>query len=186
LSAAAEVDLELAPDGVADAALQGAQRLLVRLPLGDLALVVGPAGRVVADLGDGGQVEGMVELVVAARVESVASAGSAGGFDGGGAVVGREPLWRREPGGVADVTKDEPRDDRADTVQLEQGRARRGDGVSDAALGAGDVSIETTDIGQQLKGEPLALDPRSPLRVDAAQQPGGPFSPETAGARRRR
>jgi hypothetical protein len=52
LSAAAEVELELAPDGVADPTLEGAQRLLVRLPLGDLALVVGPARRVVADLGD--------------------------------------------------------------------------------------------------------------------------------------
>jgi hypothetical protein len=52
LSAAAEVELELAPDGVADPTLEGAQRLLVRLPLGVLALVVGPARRVVADLGD--------------------------------------------------------------------------------------------------------------------------------------
>jgi hypothetical protein len=64
-SAAAEVDLELVPDGVADPTLQCAQRLLLRLPLGDLALVVGAARGVVADLGDGGQVKGMVELPVA-------------------------------------------------------------------------------------------------------------------------
>jgi hypothetical protein len=69
LSAAAEVDVGLARDGVADAALEGAQRLFLRLSFGDLALVVGPAGGVVADLGDGGQVKGVVELAVAARVE---------------------------------------------------------------------------------------------------------------------
>ena len=51
LSAAAEVDLELVPDGVAEATLQSSQCLLLRLPLGDLALVVDPAGCVVADLG---------------------------------------------------------------------------------------------------------------------------------------
>src|SRR5918996_2946732 len=67
LSAAAEVDLELAPDGVADATLQGAQRLFLRLPFGDLALVVDPARCVVADLGDGGQVKGVVPPGVAAR-----------------------------------------------------------------------------------------------------------------------
>jgi hypothetical protein len=59
--------LELAPDGVADATLQSAQRLLLGLSLGDLALVVDAARGVVADLGDRGQVEGVVELAVTAR-----------------------------------------------------------------------------------------------------------------------
>jgi hypothetical protein len=150
LSAATEVDLELAPHGVADATLQSAQRLLLGLPLGDLALVVGATWRVVADLGDRGQVEGVVQLAVTARVEPVAFAGTAGGFDGGGAVVGGEPLWRREPGRVADVAQDEPCDDRADTMELQQRRARRGDGVADAALGGCDVAVEATEVGQQL------------------------------------
>jgi hypothetical protein len=187
LSAAAEVDLELAPEGVADATLQGAQRLLLRLPLGDLALVVvGPARRGVADLGDCGQVEGVVVLAVAARVEPVARAGSAGGVDGGGAVVAGEPRWRGEPGRVADVAQDEPRDDRADTVQLEQRRGRRGDGVADAALGGGDVAVETTEVGQQVEGESLAFDPSSALGADAVEQLRGPVSPRDGGARRRR
>jgi hypothetical protein len=92
LSAATEIDLELAPDGVADPTLQSAQRLLLRLPLGDLALVVGATLRVMADPGDRGQVEGVVQLAVASRVEPVTRAGTAGGLDGGGAVVGGEPL----------------------------------------------------------------------------------------------
>ena len=172
----------MAPDGVADLTLEGAQRLFLGLPLGELALVVGAARCVVVDLGHCGQVEGMVQFAVASGVESVTGAGPAGGFDGGGAVVGREPLGRREPGRVTDVTQDEPRDDRADTVQLEQRRARRGDGVTDAALGGGDVPVETTDVGQQLQGETLAFDPSSTLGVDAAQQLGSAVSPETAGA----
>jgi hypothetical protein len=52
LSAAAEVDLELAPDGVADAPLEGSQCFSLRLPFGELGFVVDAAGRVVADLGD--------------------------------------------------------------------------------------------------------------------------------------
>jgi hypothetical protein len=79
------------------------------------------------------------------------------------------------------VAQDEPRDDRSDTVQLGQRRARRGDGVSDAALGGGDVAIETTEIGQQLECESLAFDPRGPVGVDAAQQLRGPIGSETAG-----
>ncbi len=42
--AAAEVDLELAPHGVRDAALQGAQSFLLRLALGELAVVERAAG----------------------------------------------------------------------------------------------------------------------------------------------
>jgi hypothetical protein len=83
LSAATEIDLALAPDGVADATLQGAQRLLLRLPLGDLALVVDPARGVVADLGDGGQVKRVVQV-------SGCRAGCAGDGFGAG--------WRRRWG----------------------------------------------------------------------------------------
>jgi hypothetical protein len=79
------------------------------------------------------------------------------------------------------VTQDEPGDDRADTVQLEQRRSRRGDGVGDAALCGGDVAVETTDIGHKLEGEPPAFDRSRPLGAGAAQQPGGPLRPETAG-----
>jgi hypothetical protein len=64
LSATTEVDLELAPDRVADPTLQSSQRLLLGLPFGDLALVVGATRRVVADLSDRGQVKGMVQLAV--------------------------------------------------------------------------------------------------------------------------
>jgi hypothetical protein len=51
-SAKLEVDLELAPDGVADAPLQGAEGFFLGFALGQLAFVVDAAGGVVADLGD--------------------------------------------------------------------------------------------------------------------------------------
>jgi hypothetical protein len=79
------------------------------------------------------------------------------------------------------VTRDEPRDDGSDAVQLEQRRARRGEGVADAALGGGDVAVETTDIGQQFEGYTPAFDARGRLGVGAVQQPGGLLSAETAG-----
>jgi hypothetical protein len=79
------------------------------------------------------------------------------------------------------VAQDEPGDDGADTVQLEQRRARCGDGVTDAALGGGDVAVEATDVGHKLQGEAFAFDPGSTRGAYAAQQPGGPIRPETAG-----
>jgi hypothetical protein len=54
MSAVAEVGLELAPDGVADASLQCSQRFLLALAFGQLAVVVDAAGGGVGDLGDGG------------------------------------------------------------------------------------------------------------------------------------
>ena len=57
-------------DGVADAALQGAHRFFLGLAFGLFAEVVHASGGVVADLGDGGDVSRVVQLSVAAGVES--------------------------------------------------------------------------------------------------------------------
>ena len=76
-----------------------------------------------ADLGDRRHVERMVQLTVASTVEPVALRRSARRLDRRGAVVGREPLRCREAAGVADVAEDEPGDDRADAVDLDDRRA---------------------------------------------------------------
>src|SRR6266516_3233505 len=104
--AGGEVDLELAPDRVADAPLQCAQRFLFGFALGDLALVVDASGGVVRDLGDRDEMHRVVEFAVPTRVEPVPLAGAAGRLDGCGAVVGREPLRCREPGRVTDLSQD--------------------------------------------------------------------------------
>ena len=102
----------------------------------------------------------------------------AGRFDGGGPVVGREPIGGREPGGVTDVAEDEPGHDRADAVHLEQRRPRGLDGVGDPLPCGGDLPIPPADSGQQLEGEAFALDSGDTIRVDGAQQFGGPVGAE--------
>jgi hypothetical protein len=59
--------LEAGVDGVADLPLQAAQGLFAGLAFGQLLVVAGAAGAVpVADLGDRGHVDGVVEPPVAA------------------------------------------------------------------------------------------------------------------------
>ena len=60
------VEEQLAVDGVGDLTLEGSNRFLLRLALGDLALEVDPALRVrIADLGDRCHVDVVIELAVA-------------------------------------------------------------------------------------------------------------------------
>src|SRR6266508_4314100 len=58
-------------NGVADVSLQRAHRFFAGLGLGLFAEVVDAPGCVVADLGDGGHVDRMVQLAVPARVQPV-------------------------------------------------------------------------------------------------------------------
>ncbi len=68
---AAGVSGEVAVDAVRDPTFQGSHRFFRCLAFGDLAVVVGAAFGVVAELGDGGDVDGVVEFAVASRVEPV-------------------------------------------------------------------------------------------------------------------
>jgi hypothetical protein len=64
--------LEAGEDGVADPPLEGPERFSVGLALGELAVVVGPAAAVaVADLGNRGHVDGVVEAPVPAAGQPV-------------------------------------------------------------------------------------------------------------------
>ena len=58
------VEVELPLDGVADASFQTAESFSGALAFGEFASVVVAAGCVVADLDDGGYVDGVVELPV--------------------------------------------------------------------------------------------------------------------------
>jgi hypothetical protein len=105
-------------DSVADASLEGPHRFFAAVALGLLAQVVGPSGGVVADLGDGDHVDGVVELTVAARVQSVSDDRAAGGLDGRGAVVAGGVPGRREAANVAGVAEEVGSDDGADPLEL--------------------------------------------------------------------
>jgi hypothetical protein len=132
LLAGREVESELAPDRVADAPLQCAERFFGGLAFGEFALVVDASGGVVTNLGHGDEMHGVVEFAVASWVVPVSFAWSAGRLDGSGAVVGSEPFRGREAGRVGDVAEDVGGDDGSDTVQLEQGGLGVPDSIADA------------------------------------------------------
>ena len=167
---AMSVSDEALVDGVADASLEGAQRFFAGLPLGLLAEVVGAARGVVADLGDGGHVHGVVQLSVAARVQPVSLGRSRRGFDRSGPVVAGEVPGGREAADVTDSADDDRRGQRSDPVHLGDGRLRRLErrDVTSADLDAG--GVEGADLVEQLAcgGDPLDRD--RPVDVHAGQE----------------
>ncbi len=78
---------------VADATLQRPDRFFLRLAFGEFALVVAVAGRMgMADLGDRGHVDRVVQLPVPSPRQSVGEPPTRGHLDRCGAVVRREPV----------------------------------------------------------------------------------------------
>ena len=101
---AGRVGPHLPVEGVADLAFERAQRLFGDLALGYLLVVVRAAlGVPVADLGDRGHVDGVVQPPVPAQRQPVDDAAARGHFDRGGAVIGGEPVRAGEAGDVADI-----------------------------------------------------------------------------------
>src|SRR6266496_3657803 len=93
------VEDELTVDGVADAPLERAHGFLLGLALGDLAFEERAAWGVrEADLGDRGDVDGVVQLSVASPGEPMGDAPTRRHLDGGGARVGGEMITAAETG----------------------------------------------------------------------------------------
>ena len=100
------VGLQAGEDSVADLPLQRAQGLFRGLALGQLLVVIGAALAVpVADLGNRGHVDGVVEPAVPAPAQPVNLARDGGHFDRRGPVIGGEVIPAGEAGYVADVAK---------------------------------------------------------------------------------
>lgn len=91
----------MSPDGIADPTLEGADGLLAGLALGLAAQVVSPSRSVVADLGDGDHVDGVIQGSVPSRIEAVADPRSARRLDGGGCVAGGELVAVRNRAGAS-------------------------------------------------------------------------------------
>ena len=109
------VGLQAGEDGVADLPFQAAQGFFAGLAFGPFLVVVGAAGAVlVADLGDRGHVDRVVEAAVAAPGQPVDFPAARRYLDGGGAVVGGELIPAGEAGHVPDIADDRSGDDRAD------------------------------------------------------------------------
>jgi hypothetical protein len=116
-------------------AFQCAERRFVFHALGDLAVVINaPDGVVIADLGHGSHVQGVVELPVPASEEPLNVVVARGHVDGCGPVVGGEPVSGREAVNVADLAEHSRGDDRADAVDVGDAGLGRGDDAGDPAL----------------------------------------------------
>src|SRR5947207_4663614 len=119
------VVLQAGVDGVADAALEAAERFFAGLALGQLAVEVGAAFAVlVADLGDRGHVDGVIDAPVPAPRQPAGPAVPRRHLDGRGAVVSGEPVAAGEPGHLAGGADHGGGDDRADAEDFGQAGAR--------------------------------------------------------------
>jgi hypothetical protein len=78
---------EVAVHDVGQLPLEASESLRRRLVLAELAAVIGTPGGVVADLAQGSDVQGAVELAVTQAAKAVALEVPAGHLDRGGAVV---------------------------------------------------------------------------------------------------
>ena len=109
--------VEVDPDAVRDASFVGADGFSFGFAAGEAVLVVAVAlGVGSGDLGDGGGVDGFVDLSVSASVEAVSLDTSGAGLDGCGAVGLRERCFGLESCGVAGVDQDFGCDEVADAV----------------------------------------------------------------------
>ena len=105
-----------------------------------------PCRGIVADLGDGHDVEAEVELAIASAGKPVAHHLAGGHLGGGGAGVAGERGGRAEATNITDVAEDLAGGQRAETMQLGQGGAGCADGHLDIIGGLGDPAIELAHL----------------------------------------
>ena len=130
-----------------------------------------------ADLGDGGDVEGLVELAVAAAVQSVAHDASAAGFDGSGSVGHGEAGFGPVTAGVTGLCDDLCGCEGADAVDIGEAGAALGDLGGDPRAELVDVAVQAPDVGDAVSGD------LGSCGGVAAQQPRGGVEPLGAAAR---
>jgi len=154
IGGAGGVGLQALAEGVADLPLERSQRFPGGLALGCFLVVAGAAVAVpVADLGDRGHVDGVVEAPVSAQRQPAGDA-VAGGHPGrGGAVAGGEPVFRGEPGDVADVADHGGGDGRADAEDVGQGRAGGADRGGQLLLRLAQLGAGAAQVGQVFRGQ---------------------------------
>jgi hypothetical protein len=109
--------------------------------------VVGPSrGARVADLGDGHDVEGVVEPTVSRPGEPVTLLLPGGYVDRRGPVVGGEVVLGLEAVDVADLGEDAPGDDRPDPVKVGQCGSAVVDQVADPRSDGLDLLVDAADL----------------------------------------
>jgi hypothetical protein len=113
---------------------QAAQGFAVGFAGGSLALVVGAAFGVAADLGDRDRVERAVELPVPAGIEPVPHGPPGGGGQRGGAVGGGEGVAVGVAADIDELGEEPGCDQRPDAVQVGQRGAGGGDQIGELPL----------------------------------------------------
>ncbi len=126
----------------------------------------------VADLGDRGQVDDLVDLAVAAAVMPMTDDVTRTGIQRGGAVErGKVPACR-EPAHVSDDRHDGRGSHVADAVDLGKRAAVRHERVADASSNVGDASVQPAPVFQQLPGDLFAFHVDCGHRTQRPQQLG--------------
>lgn len=92
--------------------------------------------------------------------------------DGGCAGVAGEVLLGGEASNIAGECEDLRRGDRAETVNLGEGRAASGDRIADLFVHRLDGPVETAEVGEQCPSDRLVLAVVGGEGADAAEHPG--------------
>ncbi len=129
-------------DDIRQAALQTAQGFPAGLALGLLAGQVGARSRVVAGLGERGEVQRPVEPAVAAPVQPVPIGAPRRHRDRGGAVGRGKVVAGRKPVDVADLAQDAGRQQGADPDDLDQPGPGGGDQLGELGRARGGLLVE--------------------------------------------
>jgi hypothetical protein len=146
-----------------------------RSVLSDLAVEVGPAlGVRVADVADGGEVQGVVQSAVAALGEPVHDLATRGAFHGCGAVAGGELVAVGEAADVAGEPDQVTGNDRAEAEQVGERGPGRVHGETDTTVGLFELGIPGA------AGPPAARRPGRGGLLDR----GGGLDPPRAAPRR--
>src|SRR5215208_5683364 len=176
------VRYEAPEDGIGDAPLEAAQRLLAGLALRYLLAVVGTASNLRPGLAHGDHVQGVVELAVAGQREPVTHHIAAGGLERRCAGVGGEVGLAREAPHVAD-RPDDPRGQYGTHAEdLGEGGAGGFHLGFDAPVEVRDFPVKCADVAQHLRRQaPAQADRGAALGSYAAQDARGPIGRERPG-----
>src|SRR5829696_9125773 len=140
-------------DGIGNAPLEAAQRLLSGFALRDLLAVVGTTPSVRPSLAYGDHMKGVVELAVAGQREPVAHHLPTRGLQRRRATVGGEVRLAREARHIADGPDDPRGQDGTYAEDLGEGGAGGFYLGFDAPIQVRDLSVERPDVAQHLRGQ---------------------------------
>ena len=143
---------QLPVDNVGQSPFQAAHRFHRGFAGGFLPVVVGASFGGVAQLHDGHDVQGAVDLPVPATRQPVPHVVTGGRVDRGGAGPRREVRAAGEPGDVPDLDQQPGRTGGSDAVQLRERGAGLGEQLFEFFVGGLRALIDPLEIGDQFRG----------------------------------